>query len=132
LLVGWLRGDGRLADTGLVRRALARLLGDTRLGHAWMIERDGSPAGYAVLSFSTQGRSVTPRAYVTALYLRPELRGRGLGARTERFLREVGAWLQVPVHCFDTTQEAKHAAALQRPDIQRTSQSAHHSDQAVA
>jgi GNAT superfamily N-acetyltransferase len=132
LLLGWLRADGRLADPGVVRRGLARLIGDTHLGHGWIIERDGIPAGYTVLSFSAHARSAAPRAYVTALYLRPECRGQGIGARTERFLREVGSWLRVPVHCFDTAHEAKHATVVLRPDTRRTPRSTDHLDQAVA
>jgi GNAT superfamily N-acetyltransferase len=131
LVVGWLRGEGRLPSPAAVRRSLERLLGDTRVGHGWIIERGGAPAGYAILTFSDQDRAVAPRGYVTALYVVPERRGQGIGSRTERFLREVGLWLGVPVHCFDTVQESKHAALLLRHDALRLHRITQQ-DQAVA
>jgi GNAT superfamily N-acetyltransferase len=132
LLVAWLREDGRPVDSARVRRAVSGLLGDTRTGHAWIIERGGRPAGYTALTFSAQARSAAPRAYVTALYLSPEHRGQGIGTRTERFLSEIGAWLQIPVHCFDTSREAKHASALLRVDLPKPSQPTLDLNQAVA
>lgn len=132
LVVECLRADGRSPDPATVRRVLRRFLGDTRLGHGWIIERGGTPAGYTMLGFSDPGRSIEPRAYVTALYVTPEQRGQGIGARTERFLGEVGAWLRMSVHCFDTAKEAKHATLLLRHDPKRVYQSTHHPNQAVA
>jgi len=133
LVAGWLHGDGRALPPAAVRRGLERLLGETRVGHGWIIERGGTTAGYAILSFSDHGGTVSPRAYVTALYVTPEHRGQGIGPRTERFLREIGSWLGMTVHCFDTTQESKHAALLLRHDalrvpVHRSTQQ----DQAVA
>ncbi|HXI21815.1 MAG TPA: GNAT family N-acetyltransferase, partial [Gemmatimonadales bacterium] len=102
LLIEWHQREGRSFDGANARRHLARLLGDSRAGHAWIIEQNAVPAGYAVLTFSRAATGLQPRAYLTGLYLIPELRGWGIGRRTERFVREVGAWLRVPVHSFET------------------------------
>ena len=115
LLTEWHQREGRSFDPANARRHLARLLGDSRVGHAWIIEQHDAPAGYAVLTFSRTAAGLQPRAYLTGLYLIPELRGQGIGRRTECFVREIGAWLRVPVHSFETASEQKHAAFIYRP-----------------
>lgn len=111
---GWLAADQPGAPHGSPREGLRRFLSDSRLGHLWIIEQCGAPAGYAVLTVRDHGLSGEPRAYVTALYLAAEYRGQGIGRRAERFLTEVGSWLRLPVHSFNTADEQKHASALFR------------------
>jgi GNAT superfamily N-acetyltransferase len=110
----WLAADEPGALLGSAREGLHRFLGDSRLGHLWIIEQRGEPAGYAVLTVRDHGLHGEPRAYVTALYLAAEYRGQGIGRRVERFLAEVGSWLRLPVHSFNTAGEQKHASALFR------------------
>lgn len=111
---GWLAADPAGAPLGGLREGLHRFLADSRLGHLWIIEERGVPAGYAVLTVRDHGLNGEPRAYVTALYLAAEYRGQGIGRRAERFLAEVGTWLRLQVHSFNTADERKHAAALFR------------------
>lgn len=111
---GWLAADPTAAPLGSPREGLRRLLADSRLGHLWIIEQRGVPAGYTVLTIRDHGVHGEPRAYVTALYLAAEYRGQGIGRRAERFLAEVGSWLRLQVHSFNTADEQKHAVALFR------------------
>lgn len=111
---GWLAADQPGAPLGSPREGLRRFLADSRLGHLWIIEQCGVPAGYTVLTVRDHGLNGEPSAYVTALYLTAEHRGRGIGRRAERFLAEVGSWLRLRVHSFNTADEQKHAAALFR------------------
>lgn len=111
---GWLAADQAGTLPGSLREGLHRFLADSRQGHLWIIEQRGVPAGYAVLTVRDHGLNGEPRAYVTALYLAAEYRGQGIGRRAERFLAEVGSWLRLQVHSFNTADEQKHAAALFR------------------
>jgi GNAT superfamily N-acetyltransferase len=115
LILDWHHLEGQAIDPALASRALRRLLEDSRLGHLWVIELGGMAIGYAALTFSDPAAGAPPRADIAALYLEPVHRGRGLGRRAQRFLQEVGAWLRVPGHSFDTDREQKHAALLHRP-----------------
>jgi ribosomal protein S18 acetylase RimI-like enzyme len=74
--------------------ALDQLLGDESLGRVLLFDNgDDRPAGYAVLSWNHDlgGRD----AFLIELYLRPEIRGRGLGrvamAAVEAAARAAGA-----------------------------------------
>jgi GNAT superfamily N-acetyltransferase len=63
------------------RAALARFLGDASLGRMWVLVAGGEVVGYAAL---TLGYSLEYRgrdAFVDELYLLPEHRGGGVGAR---------------------------------------------------
>ncbi|MDX2121026.1 MAG: GNAT family N-acetyltransferase [Gemmatimonadota bacterium] len=110
----WLSADQPGIATGGLQEGLRRFLADSRQGHLWIIEQRGLPAGYTILTVRDHGLHGEPRAYVTALYLAAEYRGQGIGRRTERFLAEVGSWLRIPVHSFNTADEQKHASALIR------------------
>src|SRR5687768_10573327 len=61
-------------------RAFAALLGDPRLGRAWLLEADGAPAGYLVLTLGYSMEYGGLRGFVDDLFVRPAARGRGLAA----------------------------------------------------
>lgn len=61
-------------------RAFAELLGDPRLGAAWILEADGEPAGHIVLTVSWSMEYGGLRGYVDDLFVRERFRGRGLAA----------------------------------------------------
>ena len=68
------------------RETLEVLLGDPTLGLAWVIQTEGTAAGYVVLTFAYsleyQGRA----ACLDEIYLRPERRGQGVGTEVLRFV----------------------------------------------
>lgn len=115
LILDWHGIEKRPVDPAGARHSLARLLNDSRLGHAWIIELGGFAAGYTMLTFSDPALGGEPRCYVAALYLEPAHRARGLGRRALSFLQDVARWLHVPLHNLDTEREQKHAALLYRP-----------------
>lgn len=114
LILDWHRRDGRAGDPSAVRRGLSRILADSGVGHAWIIEMGGFAVGYTMLTFSEAGGQRPPRSYVAALYLDAEHRGKGIGNRVERFLADVSRWLGMVHHTFDTATERKHAGLLTR------------------
>ncbi|HEX2138597.1 MAG TPA: GNAT family N-acetyltransferase [Woeseiaceae bacterium] len=67
-------------DASRVEPPLRRLLGDARLGAAWLSGSDGSPTGYllAVYVFSLEHSGLT--AEIDEFFVRPGCRGSGTGA----------------------------------------------------
>jgi ribosomal protein S18 acetylase RimI-like enzyme len=59
--------------------ALRMLIADPALGEAWLIDRDGSEAGYLVVTWGFSLEFHGRDAFVDELYVVPELRGMGLG-----------------------------------------------------
>lgn len=106
-LLTWHRQPGGRLDPALVRQESRRLLADNERWHAWMIVHRDEEVGYLMLQFRRGGMFEAPRAYVAALYLVPEVRGRGIGALAHRFVADLGRWLQVRLFEFDTADEAK-------------------------
>ena len=73
-------GEGITPDLRRLRTALGRLLREHELGRAWLILEAGELVGYAVLTFNDlefMGRD----AFLTELFVRKDLRGRGIGRR---------------------------------------------------
>ena len=67
-----------LSEQG-AERAFESLLDDTRLGQAWMIEDDGHPAGFVVLTVGFSMEYGGLRGFVDDFYVAPQYRRRGLG-----------------------------------------------------
>ncbi len=68
-------------DEAEARRALALLLSDARLGRVYLIGVGGELAGYLVVTFGFSLEFKGRDAFVDELFLRAEMRGRGLGSR---------------------------------------------------
>lgn len=68
----------RLHEEGAFR-AFEALLDDSRLGQVWMIEDDGHPAGFVVLTVSFSMEYGGLRGFVDDFYVAPQYRRRGLG-----------------------------------------------------
>lgn len=68
-------------DAARVATELDRLLGDARLGAAWLAVAGNAPAAYllAVYVFSLEHLGLT--AEVDEFFVRPDFRGRGIGDR---------------------------------------------------
>jgi GNAT superfamily N-acetyltransferase len=68
-------------DEARAERALAGLLADPGLGRVWMIERDGRPVGYAVLTLGYSLEFGGRFALLDELFIQEEHRGAGVGRR---------------------------------------------------
>ena len=76
-------------------RTFAALLDDPRLGRVWMMEADGEPAGYVVLTVSFSMEYGGLRGFVDDLFVRTGFRGRGLAAAALAELRRTAEALGV-------------------------------------
>ena len=70
---------GTTFDAERVTRAFAEILEDERLGCVWILEQDGLPVGYAVLTLSYSLEFGGRIAFLDDLFVRAPHRGRGLG-----------------------------------------------------
>ncbi|MGI5864328.1 MAG: GNAT family N-acetyltransferase [Myxococcales bacterium] len=73
------RLEGIPWERGRTMRAVRRLLLDRSLGWLVVFETAGVLAGYAVVTYGFDLEFGGRDAFITELYLRPELRGQGLG-----------------------------------------------------
>ncbi|HEU4728798.1 MAG TPA: GNAT family N-acetyltransferase [Kofleriaceae bacterium] len=69
--------EGITIDPPVLEAALTRLLGDPSLGGVWMIERDGTAIGYAIVTFGYDLEFGGRDAFLTELWIDPPERGRG-------------------------------------------------------
>lgn len=103
-------------------RAFAALLGDPRLGAAWIMEADGEPAGHVVLTVGFSMEYGGLRGFVDDLFVRAAFRGRGLAAmglatlRAEAEARGVRALLVETVGGDERAQRVYRRAGFEACD----------------
>lgn len=111
-LVAWHRGDGLRISAAAAEREARRLLENSHAWHAWLIRHGDRVIGYLVLAFHGATALQAPGASVAALYVEPSARGRGIGSRAERFVHDIGRWLQVLVVGTRPEAENRHFGRL--------------------
>lgn len=78
--------EGIAIDPVVLEAALRRLLGDPGIGGVWLVERDGSSIGYAIVTFGYDLEFGGRDAYLTELWIDPAARGEGAGSAALRLL----------------------------------------------
>lgn len=66
-------------DGGQAKRAFEQLVNDDNLGRVFLLERDGRPAGYAVLTLGFSMEFGGRDGFLDDLFVREPARGHGLG-----------------------------------------------------
>jgi GNAT superfamily N-acetyltransferase len=102
--------DGHGFDADKARIALTALLGDSRLGLAWLILDGETPVGYIVLCFGYSLEWLGRDAFVDEFYLREQYRGRGWGRAAMAFAEEAARDAGVRALHLEVVQE--NASAL--------------------
>ena len=78
------------------------LLRDPGLARAWILEADGAPAGYVVLTVAFSMEYGGLRGFVDDLFVRPAARGRGLAAQALVELRRTAEGMGVRALLVET------------------------------
>jgi ribosomal protein S18 acetylase RimI-like enzyme len=81
MMADFATGEGIAPDPRRLRTALGNLLRQRNLGRVWLIVEAGEVVGYAVLTFGYDLEFTGRDAFLTELYVRKEVRGRGVGRR---------------------------------------------------
>lgn len=93
LLIALMRGlyeaEHMAFDEARAARTLDGLLADPSQGRAWMVERDGQPIGYAVLTLGYSLEFGGRFALLDELFIQEEHRGAGVGRRALARIAEV-------------------------------------------
>jgi ribosomal protein S18 acetylase RimI-like enzyme len=101
-------------DEQAARSAVQQILSNDSFGRVWLIQVDGNPIGYIVLtlgfSLEFQGRD----AFIDEIYIRAAHRGRGVGRRAIEFVEGVCCSLGVRALHLEVERENKSAQAMYR------------------
>ena len=101
-------------DEQAARSALQLILSNDSFGKVWLIQVDGNPIGYIVLtlgfSLEFQGRD----AFIDEIYIRAAHRGRGIGRRAIEFVEGACCSLGVRALHLEVERENKSAQAMYR------------------
>ncbi len=83
----------------------------------WVIERAGRAVGHLVLTYGSKSERAKA-AYVTGLYVEPEARGQGIGAKALQFAGDVGRTFGLRIYSKGAVGEDKRlvTAAIQTSD----------------
>jgi ribosomal protein S18 acetylase RimI-like enzyme len=71
--------EGIAVDPHALAASLERVLGDPAIGGVWLIERDGSAIGYAIVTYGFDLEFGGRDAFLTELWIDREARGSGAG-----------------------------------------------------
>jgi ribosomal protein S18 acetylase RimI-like enzyme len=71
--------EGIAVTDAALEDALRRLLADPSLGGVWLVERDGAPIGYAIVTFGYDLEFAGRDAWLTELWIDEAARGCGAG-----------------------------------------------------
>lgn len=72
--------EGIVVSDAPLEGALRHLLGDPGLGGVWLVERDGAPIGYAIVTFGYDLEFAGRDAWLTEMWIDADARGCGAGA----------------------------------------------------
>lgn len=101
-------------DKQAVRSALQQILGNDSFGRVWLIQADGNPIGYIVLTLGFSLEFHGRDAFVDEIYIREQHRGRGIGRRAIEFVEGACRSLGVRALHLEVERENANAQAMYR------------------
>ena len=101
-------------DEQAARSALQQILSNDSLGRAWLIQVDGSPIGYIVLTLGFSLEFHGRDAFIDEIYIRTQHRGRGIGRRTLEFVEGACRPLGVQALHLEVERENTNAQGVYR------------------
>jgi ribosomal protein S18 acetylase RimI-like enzyme len=88
LMRGLYEHDHLVFDEEAARGALDEILGDSSLGHVWLIQSGEESIGYIVLTYDFSLEFHGKVAFVDEIFIRSEYRGSGVGQQAFQFVEE--------------------------------------------
>ena len=107
-------GEPLRFDRELRRTLLKQLSSSNDLGRLWVIDLDGAPVGYVVLTFGYSFEYEGRDALIDELFVKEELRGRGIGRQTIDFLSEACRSLGIRALHLEVDHDNTNAQRLYR------------------
>ena len=107
-------GEPLRFDRELRRTLLKQLSLINDLGRLWVIDLDGAPVGYVVLTFGYSFEYEGRDALIDELFVKEELRGRGIGRQTIDFLSEACPSLGIKAVHLEVDHDNANAQRLYR------------------
>ena len=101
--------DGIACDRNALQRGARELLANPVLGRAWVIRDGGRFVGHVVVAFGVDFEFGGRQATITELYLDEDVRRRGYGTATLRFVE--GVLRGMGVHALELQVEQDNAEA---------------------
>jgi Sortase and related acyltransferases len=101
--------DHLALDEQAVRPALQQILRNEAFGKVWLIQADGNPIGYIVLTLGFSLEFHGRDAFIDEIYIRAQHRGRGIGRRAIEFVE--GACLSLGVRALHLEVERENTNA---------------------
>lgn len=80
--------DGYAMSVEASKKLFAEFLLDGNLGKAWLIFSDGTIAGYLILTFIFSFEYGGRIGFLDELYIKEEMRGKGIGKKAIAFVQE--------------------------------------------
>jgi GNAT superfamily N-acetyltransferase len=107
--------DHLALDEEAAHFALLQILNNDSLGMVWLIQADGSPIGYVVLTLGFSLEFHGRDAFIDEIYIRAKHRGKGIGRRTLEFVEAACRTLGVrAIHLEVERSNAKAHAVYQQ------------------
>lgn len=80
--------DNYPIDIEVSKKLFHEFISDDKLGKAWLIYSENELIGYVILTFVFSFEYHGKIAFIDELYLKESARGKGIGAKTLRFIKE--------------------------------------------
>jgi len=99
-------------DTEQSKKLFKQFIADENLGKSWLIESDGKPIGYVILTFVFNFEYGGRIAFVDELYLSEAARGKGIGTQTMAFIRSESEKLSLKLLYLEVEDHNANAQKL--------------------
>lgn len=101
-------------DEQVARASLRKILSDDPFGRVWLIQTDGNPVGYVVLTLGFSLMFGGRDAFIDEFYIRADQRGLGIGRRSLEFVEGVCRSLGVQALHLEVERDNTNAQAVYR------------------
>ena len=106
--------DRLILDEQVARSTVQQILSNDSFGKVWLIQVDGNPIGYIVLTLGFSLEFHGRDAFIDEIYVREQHRGRGIGRRAIEFVEGACRSLGVRALHVEVERDNTNAQAVYR------------------